>query len=297
MKGLKDIHNHLSGSTPMYVMYRIAKEHGIKLPKNISSYSDFLNVARPGRGQASLDNYLKVIHTYLDRIQSSVAAVEECVFRSFEVSYLDGVDHLELRMNPFKRNVVGGTMFDVDAIIQAAVRGMDRAKSIYGMSGGMIMCMGREMDDETNEKIFNKCELYHGKGVVGIDIAGPQKIPVTERIRNLVATSGFTVKTCHLAEIKGGEDEAASIAEFCGINRIGHGLNGNDRLYSIAKERDIVFEVCPTSNISTGAFKSYDDIKVRLDMLDSMGIKYVICTDGGEMLRTTVANETALVGR
>lgn len=296
MEGLSDLHNHLSGASPNRLMYRLAIENGIKLPSYVNSYKKFLELVDIRRS-GSLDNYLKVLHSYTEKIQSSVIAVEECTYAAFEESYLQGVSHLELRFNPFKRNKIGGLILDVDAVIKAAIRGMDRAKEIFGISGGLIICMGRDMDDDTNIKIMNKTEKYYDLGIIGIDIAGPQKIPVSDKIIDVLASAEFEVVTCHMAEIKGGEEEAENILRKCqNINRIGHGINGTDAFYDMVIERDIVLEVCPSSNMSTRAIKDIDDLKRKLYKFDSLGIKYEICTDGNILLGTSVAMENKKLG-
>ena len=284
MDGHSDLHNHLSGASPHRLMYRIAIENGIKLPSTVTSYKKFLELIDI-RKSGSLDNYLKVLHSYTEKIQSSVIAVEECTYAAFEESYLQGVSTLELRFNPFKRNRIGGLIIDVDAIMKAAIRGMERAKDIFDMEGGLIVCMGRDMDDDTNKKIMEKAEKYSDIGIIGIDIAGPQKMPISDKTIDILSNCEFDVVTCHIAEIKGGEREAENIIQKCtNINRIGHGINGSQKFYDIVRDRGIILEICPSSNISTKAISGYEELAFKLDMFDKVGIKYEICTDGNVLL-------------
>lgn len=297
MNGLSDLHNHLSGATPSRLMYRIAIENGIKLPKSVDCYKKFIELIDT-RGSGSLDNYLKILHSYMEKIQSSVIAIEECTYAAYEDSYLQGVSNLELRFNPFKRNKIGDQILDVDAIMRAAVRGMDRAKNIFGVDGGLIICMGRDMDYEVNKKIKEKADNYNGMGVIGIDIAGPQKIQLDSKMIDLLANCEFDVVTCHMAEVKGGEEEAELIVSKCeNITRVGHGINGSQKFYDMVRERDIVLEVCPSSNVSTKSVRNYEELSIKLDEFDDLNIKYEICTDGNILLETTVAKEMSLVNR
>lgn len=297
MKGLSDLHNHMSGATPSRLMYRLAMENGIKLPHSVDCYKSFLDLIDT-RESGSLDNYLKVLHSYTEKIQSSVIAVEECTYAAYEESYLQGVSNLELRFNPFKRNKIGGLTLDVDAIIRAAIRGMDRAKHIFNMEGGLIICMGRDMDYDSNKKLKEKAEKYEGIGIIGIDIAGPQKMKLDYKMIDLLASCEFDVITCHMAEIRGGEEEAEEIVKRCkNINRIGHGINGTEKFYDMIMERDILLEVCPSSNVSTKSVRTYEELTDKLDMFDSTGIKYSICTDGNILLNTSVEQESLRVDR
>ena len=79
---------------------------------------------------------------------------------------------IELRFNPMKRNLGGER--DLDHIIHAALRGMDRACLEYGVRAGLIFCLAREFSLELNEIIVKKAVKYKSRGVVGIDLAGPE---------------------------------------------------------------------------------------------------------------------------
>ena len=71
-----------------------------------------------------------------------------------------------------KRNLGGER--DLDHIIHAALRGMDRACLEYGVRAGLIFCLAREFSLELNEILVKKAVKYRARGVVGIDLAGPE---------------------------------------------------------------------------------------------------------------------------
>src|SRR5947208_14895569 len=82
------------------------------------------------------------------------------------------VPTMELRFNPMKRNR-GGEQ-DLDHIIAAAVRGMDRAMLEYPVKPGLIFCLDRAFSFELNEILVEKAIAWRDRGVIGIDIAGPE---------------------------------------------------------------------------------------------------------------------------
>src|SRR4029078_12079782 len=84
----------------------------------------------------------------------------------------NNVTTMELRFNPMKRNR-GGEQ-DLDHIIAAAVRGMDKAGLEYPVKPGLIFCRDRPFPYELNEIIADKAIVWRDRGVVGIDIAGPE---------------------------------------------------------------------------------------------------------------------------
>ena len=84
-----------------------------------------------------------------------------------------GITTLELRFNPMKRNRGGER--DLDHIILAAVRGLDLASLEYPqVRAGLILMMDRTFDRRLNEIIVEKAIRWAGRGVVGVDIAGPR---------------------------------------------------------------------------------------------------------------------------
>ena len=85
----------------------------------------------------------------------------------------NNVTTMELRFNPMKRNR-GGEQ-DLDHIIAAALRGMDKATLEYPIKPGLIFCLDRAFPFELNEIIAEKAIQWRDRGVVGVDIAGPDR--------------------------------------------------------------------------------------------------------------------------
>ena len=109
---------------------------------------------------------------WTELIQSSPLAIEQSVYHTIAGAYRkNNITLLELRFNPMKRNR-GGEQ-DLDQIMMAAVRGIDRASLEYPVRTGLIICLDRTFDHKLNEILLEKALRYKSRGVVGIDIAGP----------------------------------------------------------------------------------------------------------------------------
>src|SRR6185312_10183661 len=136
----------------------------------------------------------------------------------------------ELRFNPMKRNRGGER--DLDHIIMAAVRGLDRARLEFPrVRAGLILMMDRTFTHEQNEVIVEKAIRYAERGVVGIDIAGPRPNGGRYSYRDLAplvetARSAGLGVTIHVGEEGGdqGVDEIAEVLETLQPDRIGHGI-------------------------------------------------------------------------
>src|SRR5215467_11245620 len=169
---LIDLHIHLGGAVAPHILWSIAHQQGFKLPvKNYQEFVELITV-RPGR-VSSLEDYLAIMHTWTEKIQSSPMAIERSVYEVIGKEYRGSlVSQIELRFNPMKRNQ--DSTLDLDHIIHAALRGMDRATLEYGVRAGLIFCLAREFDHRLNSIILEKAIRYRHRGVVGIDLAGPE---------------------------------------------------------------------------------------------------------------------------
>ena len=175
-RGLAELHTHLGGSVDAAVMWTLAHEQGIALP--VKDYWDFVElISVDPRGVEGLPQ-LDAIYQWTELIQSSPLAVERSVHGAISGAYRkQNITTLEVRFNPMKRNRGGER--DLDHIIMAAARGLDRASLEYPqVRAGLILMMDRTFTHGQNEIIVEKAIRYRGRGIVGIDIAGPRPAPV-----------------------------------------------------------------------------------------------------------------------
>ena len=125
-EGLAELHTHLGGSVASDILWSLAHEQGIALPvKDFWEFDALVTVSDP-RGVENLDA-LDAIYHWTELIQSSPLAVERSVHGAIGGAYRSQqITTLELRFNPMKRNRGGER--DLDHIILAAIRGLDRAQ-------------------------------------------------------------------------------------------------------------------------------------------------------------------------
>src|SRR5438552_5551503 len=229
MEGLAELHTHLGGSVSSDILWTLAHEQGIALPaKDYWDFERLVTVSDP-RGVPDLDA-LDAIYHWTELIQSSPMAVEQSVHGAIGGAYRSQrITTLELRFNPMKRNRGGER--DLDHIILAAIRGLDRASLEYPqLRAGLILMMDRTFTPELNAIIVEKAIRWAPRGIVGIDIAGPrpgherydyaQVQPMVEEAR----AAGLGV-TMHVGEegAEMGRSEIRDVREGLRPDRIGHG--------------------------------------------------------------------------
>ncbi len=303
-EGLAELHTHLGGSVASEILWSLAHEQGIALPvKDYWEFDRLVTVSDP-RGVENLDA-LDAIYHWTELIQSSPLAVERSVHDAIGGAYRSqGITTLELRFNPMKRNRGGER--DLDHIILAAVRGLDRARLEYPqVRAGLILMMDRTFDARQNQIIVEKAVRWSDRGVVGVDIAGPrpggarydyaQISPMVEAARG--AGLGVTI---HVGEEGAtGRDEIAEVVEQLRPDRIGHGIlaAADPELMRRLRDAGIVLEICPTSNLLTKALRDEDELRATFRAFVEHSVAFTIATDGPEMMRTHLRDELELLER
>src|SRR6186997_1323200 len=246
-EGLAELHTHLGVSVASDILWSIAHEQGIALPvKDFWEFDALVTVSDP-HGVQGLDELDQIYH-WTELIQSSPIAVERSVHTAIGGAYRSqGITTLELRFNPMKRNRGGER--DLDHIIMAASRGLDRASLEYPqVRAGLILMMDRTFTERQNAVIVEKAIRYSSRGVVGIDIAGPRPggerypyrelAPLVEEARN--AGLGVTIHVGEEGE-EHGDAEIGEVVEHLRPDRIGHGILAarNPDLIAAIREQEI----------------------------------------------------------
>jgi adenosine deaminase len=291
---LADLHIHVGAAVAPHILWSIAHDQGFKLP--VQTFWEFrdLVTANPDT-VTNLNDYLAILHEWTEKIQSSPAAIERSVYEVIGKEFRSSnVSLIELRFNPMKRNLDGER--DLDHIIHAALRGMDRACLEYGVRAGLIFCLAREFPLELNEIIVKKAVKYKARGVVGIDLAGPEMHTLelgadVDGYRDLFARAraagmGTTVHT--------GETQYTAVPGVLAVleklkpSRIGHGIAAaaSDEAVRKLAEAGTVLEICPSSNLRTHAVPNLEALGAALRTFDAGGVPYTINTDGPYLLKT-----------
>src|SRR3954469_16172678 len=305
MEGLAELHTHLGGSVSSDILWSLAHRQGIALPvKDFWDFDRLVTVSAP-RGvpdRAALD----AIYHGTELIQSSPAAVEVSVHGAIGGAYRSqGITTLELRFNPMKRNRGGER--DLDHIILAAIRGLDRASLEYPqVNAGLILMMDRTFTQEMNAVVIDKAIRWAPRGIVGIDVAGPRPRGERYAYRDLeplvedAREAGLGV-TIHVGEEGGdaGIEEVGEVIETLRPNRIGHGILAarSQELMETLRAAGIVLEICPTSNLLTKALESEEALRDTFRAFIDNGVSFTIATDGPEMMRTHLRDEFELLVR
>ena len=252
---------------------------------------DLITVGK--RERKSFEAFLALYH-WTELIQSSPLAVEQSVYEVVGGAYRKAnITTLELRYNPMKRNR-GGEQ-DLDHIIFASIRGLDRAALEYPVKAGLILSLDRTFSYALNEIIIDKAIAYRHRGVVGVDIAGPGNPDF--HYKDYAALMKRAKKAGLGVTIHAGEDEGwrsvEEVVDHLEPDRIGHGIHAaeNAALCKKIAERGILLEICPSSNLHTQVVKGTEELGEYISVFKKHKVRFSFNTDGPEMLQTTLRDE------
>lgn len=315
------LHDHLDGGLRPSTIIELAAEVGHELPETDAEALG--NWFRESADSGSLTRYLETFEHTLAVMQSREALIR--VAREFvEDLAEDGVIYGEVRYAPEQHLRQG---LSLDDVVDAVQEGLDQACEELNSEGhpmqvGQLLIAMRHADNGVE---IAKLALRHrGHGVVGFDIAGAEDGFPPSRMKeafDLLAENLFPT-TVHAGEAAGLDSIKDAILvgraqrlghgvrvaedieiEFGGVDEDGEELGEDTGLVSLGpvanwvRERGIPLEICPSSNLQTGATAEFGEgIESHpIDLLVQTGFNVTISPDNRLMSGTTLSDEFELL--
>lgn len=290
-----ELHSHLGAAVSPSILWSIAHRQGIKLPsKNYWDFEDMITMTGAEKNK-NLQEMDKHFFHWTELVQSSPEAIEESVHLTIGGGYRkSNITVHELRFNPMLRNRGGER--DLDHIIMSATWGMEKALLEYPqVKAGIILMMHRPLTYKQNEIIIKKAIKYKTQGVIGVDIAGPNRKNFSmKEYKGLFdearqAGLGITIHTGEEDQL----EEMKYVVREIKPDRIGHGVecvSDKELMRDLAKQK-ILLEICPTSNLRNSVVKDIAELKNIIRQLLKNKVRFAVCTDGPEMYKTGLHKE------
>lgn len=285
-----ELHCHLDGSLRPETILDIAKKDGISLPS--MNRDDILKELIAPLECESLDEYLEKF-SIPNLVMQSEENLRRITFELFEDAARENVKYMEVRFAPLLHTAGG---LDVEEIIQAVLTGIKEAEKQYEIKGNLILSCMRTMSASCAFEVVEKGRRFLGEGVVAIDLCASEEEGFCGKFVEPIALAreyGYRV-TIHAGETGVGKNVLEAV-ELLGAERIGHGVFIKDcgEAYNIVKEKQVVLEMCPTSNVQTKAVNQFSDHPIYQFHKD--GVKVTVNTDNRTVSDTTMANECDIV--
>ncbi|GGQ41373.1 adenosine deaminase [Couchioplanes azureus] len=293
------LHDHLDGGLRPATIVELADAVGHQLPETDPARLGEWFVAAADSG--SLERYLETFaHTV------AVMQTEEGLHRVAKECALDlaadGVVYAEIRYAPEQHLESGLTL---DQVVDAVHAGFQEGTAEAAAQGrrirvGTLLTAMRHA--ARSQEIAELAVRYRDQGVVGFDIAGAEAgFPPT---RHLDAFEYLQRENFHFTIHAGEAFGLPSIwqaIQWCGADRLGHGVRIVDditagklgRLASYVRDKRIPLELCPSSNVQTGAAASIAEHPIGL--LKDLRFRVTVNTDNRLMSGTSMSKEMALL--
>ena len=276
IKNLKkvELHLHLDGSVKIDTLAKISKE-----PINILKSK----MIAPEQCE-NLSEYLTKFDIPIEYMQTK----ENLILIAKELTdYIEteNIIYAEIRFAPMFHTK---DSLSYEEVVDAVLEGLSYNKNI---KTNLILCMMRGMPKENNLKTIDVAFKYLNKGVCGIDLAGAEdKYPLSDYIDLFKIASEKNIPfTIHAGE--NGSYKEIELAIKLGAKRIGHGIHSyeSEKLQTELKAKNILLEICPTSNVQTNSIDKYENHPIH--SFYKQGIKVCINTDNKTVSNISLAEE------
>lgn len=296
------LHDHLDGGLRPGTVVELAGEIGHVLPRTDARELGEWFVESADSG--SLERYLETFdHTVA--VMQNAAAIKRVASECVQDLAADGVVYAEVRYAPEQHLTAG---LSLEQVVDAVREGFE-----HGMAVAERPIVARQLLTAMRHKarsmeIAELAVAYRDAGVVGFDIAGAEAgYPPT---RHLDAFEYLQRENAHFTIHAGEAFGLPSIwqaIQWCGADRLGHGVRIIDditydqagekaelgRLAAYVRDRRIPLEMCPSSNLQTGAAESIADHPIGL--LAKLRFRVTVNTDNRLMSGTSMSRELALL--
>ncbi|WP_084265865.1 adenosine deaminase [Actinomadura macra] len=291
------LHDHLDGGVRPGTVADLARESGYgglptTDPEALRAW--FAESANSG----SLERYLEPF-SHTSSVMQSVEALTRVAYECAEDLANDGIVYAEVRYAPELHLRAGLTL---EQVVEAVLDGFALGRREFGIRVGTLLTANR--DQARSTEIAELAVRYRDDGVVGFDIAGAEA--GYPPIKHLDAFEYLQRENAHFTIHAGEGFGLPSIwqaIQWCGADRLGHGVRIIDdievnsdearlgRLADYVRDKRIPLEMCPSSNVQTGAATSIEEHPIGL--LRRLGFRVTVNTDNRLMSGTTLSEEFA----
>lgn len=246
-----ELHRHFEGSVRLSTLVEIAQTHGIEMPEyDIETLRPFVQMmpTEPRNWQHFLAKFKTLRQFY--RSPEIIARITREII---EDAAKDNIRYMELRFTPMALSSV--THSSSEEVIRLVSDNAHKAAEACEIQVGLIVSTNRHEGPEVAERVLQAAADCRAQNVVGVDLAGNEARYPAAPFRSMFREAkedGLGI-TIHAGEWDGANSVWDAVGNI-GADRIGHGIRvmEDPGILSILVEREIVLEVCPSSNVYSG---------------------------------------------
>lgn len=281
-----ELHVHLVGSASVPTVLELARRHP---DGGVPTNEDAL------RGFYTFTDFAHFIEVYVavSALVRTAADVEAMAAGVLADLAAQRVRYVELTVTPDTHLLAG---IEPDGIAEALVQARDAARAEHGLDVGWVFDIPGELGLASGERTIDWAERFAPAGSVGFGLGGPEiGVPRAQFGEVFARARALGLASLPHAGETTGPQTVWDAAEVLGAQRIGHGLAAaqDPALLAYLVEHGIALEVCPTSNLRTGAVRSL--VEHPWPVLHAAGVMVTLASDDPGMFDTTLNDEYVLV--
>ena len=269
-----ELHLHIDGAVSMELAQKITGKSIEVLKKEMIAKDKCENLSEY---LTKFDLPIELMQTKENLYQISADLVDRLA--------KENIVYIELRFAPMFHTKKGLTY---EEIVESVLKGL---KSNPKIKTNLILCMMRGFPKENNLKTIEVAEKYLNKGVCAIDLAGAEdKYPLKDYVELFEIVKEKQIPyIIHAGE--NGDAKEVELAINLGAKRIGHGIHSieDEKVLNLIKEKNILLEICPTSNVQTNSVDTYQNHPIK--KLYDLNIPISINTDNSTVSNITLTEE------
>ncbi|MDZ4716919.1 MAG: adenosine deaminase [Roseiflexaceae bacterium] len=283
-----ELHLHLEGSISPRALLEIAQRNDVDIP------------ARDEAGVAQLFKYRNfseflAVFMALARALRYGRDFEQIAYELGEYLHGQHVRYAEIMLSPALYHRRG---IDLSEVVQGTAAGLARAEHDFGVRTRLAFDFGRQFGVDLAWQILDVAIQHMRYGLVAWSIGGDEvNFPPEPYAEVFAAARRAGLRTmAHAGEV-GGAQSVWGAVDVLGAERLGHGIRSIDdpKLITHLRERRIVLDICPTSNVRTGAVSAIEMHPLR--QLYDAGVLLSINSDDPIFFATTMIDEYRLAAQ
>ncbi|MEI7771559.1 MAG: adenosine deaminase [Chloroflexales bacterium] len=277
-----ELHIHLEGTIAPQTLLDLAHQNGVELPaRDVAGVEQLLHYR----------NFSEFITVFMAMARVIVRG-EDFARLAYELGVdlaAQQVRYAEVMISPMQHIKRGMDLYEA---IAGTAAGFAQAERETGTKIRIALDYGRQYGPDLAWQVLDVARKAQPIGVVGWSIGGNEIGFPPEPFAGVFAAAreaGLSLMA-HAGEVVGPQSVWGAI-ESLGVARLGHGIRSVDdpHLLATLAQRGVVLDVCPSSNVRTGAVPSWEEHPLR--KLYDAGVQVTINSDDPTFFDTTITEE------
>ena len=287
-----ELHLHLDGCIDVHSAHGMLQEANVprkyrNMP--VSELKKIMVVDKSLKSQKELLEYFRIPTMILQTGNNLKGAYYELC----KMKKDDNVCYCEVRFAP-QLHTLGGLTFD--EIMLSVLEGKRQGERDFGILTNIIIVGLKDRTSNENIEMLEEIKKYKDFGVIAVDCAGVEadfSIMEQEKFLLRARELGFKI-TFHCGEVKESLNDLIKMTQAVTPDRIAHGsiaIGSFDFCKELIK-KNIMLEICPTSNLQAGLYQKYSEVPLK--SLYGMGVPISINTDDTVLSDISLSEELNL---